>query len=54
MTYLIAAIVLTLSVLKGHSPIARLFKWDTSYLWHVCIPSAPAELLVEVKILTLQ
>jgi len=35
MAYLIAAIVMTLSVLEGHSTIAELFKCDISYLWHV-------------------
>ena len=38
MGYLIAAIVITLSVLvflKGHSPIASLFKCDILYLWRV-------------------
>jgi len=31
MAYLIAAIVMTLGVLEGHSPIASLFKTDISY-----------------------
>jgi len=35
--YLIA-IVMTLSVLEGHSHIASLFKWDISYLWSVIWP----------------
>jgi len=35
MAYLIAAIVMTLSVLEGHSPIASLFKCNISYLWHL-------------------
>jgi len=35
MAYLIAASVMTLSILKGHFPIASLFKCDVSYLWHV-------------------
>jgi len=34
MAYLIAAIVMTLSVLEGYSPNASLFKCDISYLWH--------------------
>jgi len=25
---------MTLSVLEGHFPIAGLFKWGVSYLWH--------------------
>jgi len=33
--YLIAAIVMTLSVLKGHSPTASFFECDISYLWRV-------------------
>jgi len=33
--YQIAAIVMTLSVLEGHSPIASLLKCDISYLWRV-------------------
>jgi len=35
MTYLITAIVMTLSVLEGDSPIVCLFKCDILYLWHV-------------------
>jgi len=35
MAYLIAAILMTLSVLEGNSPIASLFKCNISYLWHV-------------------
>jgi len=35
MAYLIAAIVMTLSVLEGHSPITSLFKCNILYLWHV-------------------
>jgi len=30
-----AAVVMTLSVLEGDSPIASLFKCDISYLWRV-------------------
>jgi len=33
MAYIIAAIVMTLSVLEGHFPIASRFKCDISYLW---------------------
>ena len=32
--YLIATIVITMSVLESPSPIANLFKYDISYLWH--------------------
>ena len=32
MAYLLAAIVMTMSVVEGHSPIASLFKCDISYL----------------------
>jgi len=46
MAYLIAAIVMTLSVLEGHSLIASLFKCDISHVWPVACPSASAELLV--------
>jgi len=35
MVYLLAATVMILSVLEGHSPIASLFKCDISYLCHV-------------------
>jgi len=35
MAYLIAAIVMILSVLEGHSTIASLFKCNVSYLWCV-------------------
>jgi len=46
MAYLIAAIVMTLSVLEGHSPIANLF----SVIFRICGmllgPSASAELVV--------
>jgi len=35
MAYLIAAIVMALSILEGHSPIASLFKYDILYFWHV-------------------
>jgi len=35
MAYLIAEIVMTLSVREGHSYIASLFKCDILYLWHV-------------------
>jgi len=35
MAYLMAAIVMTLSVLEGHSLIASLFKYEFWYLWHV-------------------
>jgi len=35
MAYLIAPIVMTLSVLEGNSAIASLFKCDISYLWHI-------------------
>jgi len=35
MAYVIAAIVMTLSVLEGHSLIASLFKCDISHLWCV-------------------
>jgi len=31
MAYQIAAIRMTLSVLQGHSPVARHFKWDFLY-----------------------
>jgi len=34
--------MMTLSVLKGYSPIASLFKCDFSYLWNI----ASAEILV--------
>jgi len=37
MAYLIAAIIMTLSVFEGHSPIASLFRCDISYLWHVVL-----------------
>jgi len=43
---LIAATVMTLSVLEGHSPIACVFRCDISYLWHIARSSAYAELLV--------
>jgi len=33
--YLIAAIVMTLSVFESNSPIASIFKCDISYLWRV-------------------
>jgi len=33
MAYLIAAIVMTLSVLEGHFPIASLSECNISYLW---------------------
>ena len=46
MSYLISAIVMTLSVLKGHSPIACLSLCDISCLWHVCGLSASAELFI--------
>ena len=32
---LAAIIVMTLSVIEGHSPIASLFRCDISYLWRV-------------------
>jgi len=35
MAYVIAAIVMTLSVLDGNFLIASLFKCDISYLWHI-------------------
>jgi len=35
MANLIAAIVMTLSVLEGHSPVAGIFNRDISYQWHV-------------------
>jgi len=48
MAYLIAAIVMTWSVLEGHSPIASLFKCSIVYLlrvmWSLC--NCSAELLV--------
>jgi len=34
-TYLIAAVLMTLSVLEGHTPIASLFKCNISYFWRV-------------------
>jgi len=34
MSYLIATMVKTLSVLEGHSPIACFFECNISYLWH--------------------
>jgi len=43
---LIAEILMILSVLEGHSPIASLFKNDISYLWHVVWS---AELLVIIR-----
>jgi len=46
MAHLIAAIVMTLSLLEGHSPFASLFKCDFWYLWESHGPSASAELLV--------
>jgi len=30
-----AVIVMTISILEGHSSIASLFKCDISYLWHI-------------------
>jgi len=39
MASLVAAVVMTLSVLGGHSPIASLLiKCDISYLWRICVP----------------
>jgi len=35
MAYLIAAVVMTLSVLEDHSSIASLLKYNFSYLWHI-------------------
>jgi len=35
MAYITVAIVMTLSVLEGHSSIASLFKCDFWFLWHV-------------------
>ena len=46
MAYLIAALVMTLSVLEGHSPIASLFKCGISYLCTLRSPTESAELLV--------
>jgi len=37
MAYLIAAIVMTLSVLKGNSPIVGLFKCNISYCWCIAL-----------------
>jgi len=48
MAYLIAAIVMTLSVHEDHIPIASIFKCNISYLWHAVHSSASAELLVLV------
>jgi len=45
MAYLIAAIVMTFSVLEGHFPIASFFKCDISYLWCAAQSSASAELV---------
>jgi len=45
--YLIVAVVMTLSVLEGHSPLASLFKCNILYLWHVAHSCAFAELAVE-------
>jgi len=38
MAYLIAAVIMTLSVLEDHSAVASLFKCSISYLWHCALP----------------
>jgi len=53
MAYLIAAMVMTLSVLEGYTPIASLFKCNSSYLWCVawflCICRGSCKFLVPLK-----
>ena len=49
MANLIAANVMILSVLEGHSILQALFKCDILYLWHVAWSCASAELLLELS-----
>jgi len=46
--YLMADVVMALSVLEAHSPIVSLFKCDISYLWHVAWALCICRLLVSV------
>jgi len=46
MVFLIAAIVVTLSVLEGHFPIASIFKCNIFICGASCGPFASAELFV--------
>jgi len=53
--YLIAAIVMTLSILEGHAPIANFFKCNISYvlwvMWSPCICRASCKFSVPQKYL---
>jgi len=54
MACLITAIVMTLSILEGHSPIARLYKSDILYLWHIVSHVLWSFASVEVLLITYQ